>query len=239
MSTMQPHPDEGEGERSGNTSKSSVTIRVFLIERHTIVREGLRALLDRELDIDVIGEAASVSEAVGTDVQTDVVLTDLELPDARGDSVVAALRHRFGDASVFVLSRLDHPALVKQVLAAGANGYLSKTCTAGELLVGIRAVARGETFLQSSLGVQLARWSADGPGVVPFVGGPLSLKEVEVLAMVAVGHTNSEVAALLGMQLRTVEAHRERILQKLHQPTRAQLFQYAQQLGLIGYNTSS
>jgi two-component system response regulator NreC len=214
------------------------TICVLLVEDHTVVREGLRALIDREDDMELVGESASAADAVELEVFPDVVLTDLDLPDARGDAVVALLRSRFPRASVFVLSVVDHPATVQQVLAAGANGYLLKTGTANELFVGIRAVAHGETFLQPSLGVKLARWNGGGSGVDRPGGNRLSPREVKVLEMVAAGHTNAEVAALLGVSLRTVETHRARVLQKLGHPTRAELVRHAYELGLVGSGTS-
>jgi len=228
-------PRSGAVERA---SEAGNNIGVLLVESHTVVREGLRALIDQEDDIEIVGEAGSVTDIEELDAAPDVVLTDLELPDARGDEVVSVMRRRFRDAAVFVLSTVDHPATVQQVLAAGASGYLLKTGSSHELLEGLRSVAQGEHFLQPSLGVKLARWNGSGPGADIPGGSRLSPREVKVLGLVALGHTNAEVASMLGVSLRTVETHRARVLLKLDHPTRAELVRYAHELGVIGSGTT-
>lgn len=231
-------PEGTTGPGLPRRARSGAPIGVVLVEGQTVVRESLRCLIEQERDIDIVGEAGSAIDAVGLDADPDVVLTDLELPDARGDEVVTALRSRFERAAVFVLSVIDHPAAVQQVLAAGASGYLLKSGSADELFGGLRAVAQGESFLQPSLGVKLARWNGSGPGADVPGGTRLSPREVKVLGLVALGHTNAEVASLLGVSLRTVETHRARVLQKLNHPTRAELVRYAYDLGLIGSGTA-
>lgn len=209
-------------------------IGVMLVEGHTVVREGLTMLVDAQTDLRVVADAGSLGGALALDVQPDVLVASLDLPDGRGEDVVASLRQRFSGASVFVLSVVEHPAFVQQVLTAGASGYLLKTGTSHELFEGIRAVADGGTFLQPSLGVKLARWRDAGAGVDAPGGGVLSPREVRVLGLIAIGHTNADVAQLLGVSLRTVETHRARLLQKLGHPTRATLVRYAYELGLVG-----
>jgi two-component system response regulator NreC len=208
-------------------------INVALVDSHTVVREGLRALIDGQDDLRVVDGAQTLRGALAFETSPDVIVTSLELPDAQGDVIITGLRQRFRDSSVVVLCVVDRPAFVQQMLAAGANGYLLKTASAHDLFDGIRAVAGGGTFLQASLGVMLARWrdgtGGDGPG-----GNILSPREVRVLGLVAIGHTNAEVAALLGVSLRTVETHRARLLMKLGRPSRAELVRYATELGLIG-----
>jgi|GEM_PF-195865 len=228
------HTFSGPGGQRIAPRPAVAPISVAVIESQTVVREGLRVLIDAQADMQTVGEASSLRGASELDVEPRVVLTTLDLPDSRGDDVVAGLRRRFPGASVFVLSAVDHPAFVQQVLAAGANGYLPKTGTARELFEGIRAVAGGGTFLQPSLGVKLARWRDASSGVEGSGGAVLSPREVKVLGLVAVGHTNAEVAELLGVSLRTVETHRARLLQKLGRPTRAELVRFAYEFGLIG-----
>ncbi len=219
--------------RSPGAGIGSAAIGVALVENHTMVREGLRVLIDGEDDMRVVDESDTLHNALDFRVAPRVIITSLELPDAHGDAIITTLRQRYPDASVFVLCVVDRPAFVQQMLAAGANGYLLKTAPAHELFDGIRAVAAGGTFLQASLGVNLSRWR-DGTGGEGLGEAVLSPREVRVLGLVALGHTNAEVATLLGVSLRTVETHRARLLMKLGRPSRAELVRYAHELGLIG-----
>ncbi len=218
-------PARPERERKGQTLPA--VIRVVLVDGEHVVRQGVGALLGQHDDIEDAGAIAAA------DVQ--VVVTDLELPDTRGSDVVAALRKCFSDASILVLTRVQHPTKVRDAIAAGAHGYLLKTAYADDLLVGVRAVSHGETYLQPSLGVALARWSGSGSGQTGGDVAPerLSPKEEEVVRLVALGHTNAEIAKSLGVSLRTIETHRARILQKLGHPSRSELVRYAQNAGLI------
>jgi two-component system response regulator NreC len=214
-------------------------IELLLVDDEHVMRHGLQVLLDQQRDLEVVAQAASLKEATALDVEPRVVVTDLELPDARGGEVVAALRSRYPDRAILVLTRSRHPAKVQDAVAAGAHGYLLKTAQPSELLVGVRAVAHGETYLQPSLGVALARWSGTGSAAGDGDALPerLSPKEEQVLRLVALGHTNAEVAELLGVSLRTVETHRARVLQKLGHPTRSELVRHAQRAGLVDLET--
>jgi two-component system response regulator NreC len=213
--------------------RSNVKIRLVLVDGQNLVREALAVLIDQQDDFTVLAHAASSREAASLRVDADVVLTDFELPDARGRDVISGIKRTFTKASVLVLTVVDGPAKIQQMLAAGAQGYVLKTATANDLFVGIRAVADGQMYLQPSLGVMLARWHESRLGPRGQVHGRLSPKEEEVLRMVALGHTNAEVSKLMGVSLRTVETHRARILQKLGRPSRAQLVRYAHEAGLL------
>jgi two-component system response regulator NreC len=215
-------------------------IRVVLVDDESVMRHGLCLFLDQQPDIEVVGQAGTLAEVAALDLAPHVVVTDLEVPDGRGKEVVAAIRNCFADASVLVLARTRQPAKVRDAFAAGASGYLLKTAQPADLLVGVRAVAHGDRDLLPSVAVELARWpgaggaasSSGAPGEQP---GPerLSPKEEEVVRLVALGHTNAEIAKKLGVSLRTVETHRARVLQKLGHPSRAELVLYAQRIGLI------
>jgi len=205
------------------------TVDVLLVNTRPLVRGGLCALIEQEPDLVVVAQAASVGDAGDLDVDPDVIVTDLDLPDAQQGDVIESLRGRFPKCSILVLTQEDHPATVESVLAAGADGYLLlHTAAATDLLTGIRALAAGETFLQSSLGVGLARLRQPRDRTLA-----LSQQEEQVLRLVALGHTNAEVARQRGVSLRTVEAHRARIHQKTGCRTRAELVQYARQAGLV------
>jgi two-component system, NarL family, response regulator NreC len=201
---------------------------VMLIDRRTVVRDGLCALIEQHADLVVVARAESVRDAGALDVTPDVIVTDIEFPDAGHSEVISGLRGSFPQSPILVLTAVAHPAKVQSVLAAGADGYLLRTAATTELIVGIRAVADGETYLQPSLGVELARWHRPRDTTLG-----LSPKEEQVLRLLSFGNTNAEVARICGVSLRTVEAHRARIQQKLGIRTRAELVQYAHEIGIL------
>jgi two-component system response regulator NreC len=208
-------------------------IDVLLMDDHVIVREGLRALLERQDDIEVMAEAGSVGEAVDLDVRPDVVVADLVLPDDRGAEVVRRLRERYPDAAILVLTMVDNPADVQLCLAAGARGYLLKETASTELVDAVRKVAGGEDYLQPSLGAALAKWR-EAPGRVHARAvGDLTPREREVMRLIALGHTNAEIATMLFVSVRTVENHRASVHRKLGLRTRADLVRHANEAGLV------
>jgi DNA-binding NarL/FixJ family response regulator len=208
-------------------------IGVLLMDDHVIVREGLRALLERQEDIAVTAEAGSVGEAVGLDVRPEVVVADLVLPDDRGADVVRRLHDRYPEASILVLTMVDNPADVQLCLAAGARGYLLKETASTELVDAVRKVAGGEDYLQPSLGAALAKWR-EAPGRVHARAvGDLTPREREVTRLIALGHTNAEIATMLFVSVRTVENHRASVHRKLGLRTRAELVRHANEAGLV------
>jgi two-component system response regulator NreC len=209
------------------------TIGVLLMDDHVVVREGLRALLERQEGIEVVGEAGSVADAVSLDVLADVVVADLVLPDERGAEVVRRLRERHPNAAILVLTMVDNPTDVQLCLAAGASGYLLKETASTELVDAVRRVAAGSDYVQPSLGAALARWR-DTPGRVHARAiADLSEREREVLRLIALGHTNAEIAAMLFVSVRTVENHRASVMRKLGLRTRAELVRHANEAGVV------
>jgi two-component system response regulator NreC len=212
---------------------SQTKIAVLLMDDHVVVREGLRALLERQDDIDVMAEASTVAEAVALDVDPDVVVADLMLPDERGVEVVRRLRQRHDKAAILVLTMVDNPTDVQQCLAAGARGYLLKETASSELVDAVRKVAGGEDYLQPSLGAALAKWK-ESPGTVRSRAvDDLTPRERDVLRLIALGHTNTEIATMLYVSVRTVENHRAGVMRKLGLRTRAELVRHAAEAGLI------
>jgi two-component system response regulator NreC len=211
------------------------TIRVLLMDDHNVVREGLRALLERQDDIRVVAEAGTVGEALAVEAESDVLVADLVLPDERGPEVVRRLRERYPRTPILVLTMVDNPTDVQLCLAAGAKGYLMKQAAGAELTDAVRAVAEGREYLQPALGVALARFrEAPAPGRVHTRATvDLSDREREVLRLIALGHTNAEIARLLFLSVRTVENHRAGLMRKLGVKTRADLVRYATQSGLV------
>ena len=208
-------------------------IQVMLMDDHNVVREGLRALLERQADIRVIAEAGTVAEAEAAEADPDVIVADLVLPDDRGADVVRRLRERFPRSAVLVLTMVDNPTDVQLCLAAGAKGYLLKEAAGAELTDAVRAVAQGQEYLQPALGAALARWR-EVPGKARTRGSvDLSDREREVLRLIALGHTNAEIARMLFLSVRTVENHRASLMHKLGVKTRADLVRHANRSGLV------
>ena len=206
-------------------------IAIALLDDQIILREGLRALIDQQPDFEVIAEAASLAEMEAVTVEPRVVVTGLVLADASRECVVVRLHARFPQAAVVALTVFDDLPTVRAVIAAGADGYVLKSASTTDLFAGIRAVARGALYLQPSIGIAFASRPPDEvaqPGVTG-----LTPKETDVLRLLALGHTNAEVAQLLGASLRTIETHRAHIHQKLDRHSRAQLVRFALDAGLL------
>ncbi len=206
--------------------------RVLVMDDHRLVIEGLRLLLDGQPDMRVVGEAGSLDAALALEIDPDpdVILADLVLGPARGADVVTALRARFPAAAALVLTMVDDCVVVKSVLSAGAQGYVSKAAAGADLVDAVRRVAQGEDYLHHSIGVALARgavWGSQEPPV------NLSEREKSVGRLLALGHTNAEVADLLIVSVRTVETYRAHLFRKLGVHTRAQLVRAAVRTGLV------
>ena len=192
----------------------------MLVDNRIVTREGVCALVERQPDFFVVGQAATIRGALGLGLKPRVIVTEVDLPDAKHGEVIGRLREYFSETSILVLTLVDRPAKVQSVLAAGADGYLLKTAATTDLFAGIRAVAAGEFYLQPSLGVELARWHR------PRDTSGLSPMEQLVLKWIALGHTNPEIARICHVSLRTVEAHRAHLQRKLNRHTRAELVEY-------------
>jgi two-component system, NarL family, response regulator NreC len=205
---------------------------VILVDGEGVVRAGLRLLIEQSDHLTVVADVASMTDALALELQPSVVVTHVDLPDGAGRQVVTTLRRHFASASVLVLSPMRHPARIQAVIAAGADGYLLRSAEPEDLAQAITAVARGETYLQPSLGVALAQWSSEGTSDAA-AGVRLSVKEEEVLRLIALGYKNSEIAQQLSVSLRTVETHRGRLSQKLGRRTRAELVRYAMDAGIL------
>lgn len=207
-------------------------IRVLIVDDHAVVRTGLRLLLEREDDLEVVGEAGSADEGVRAArlEKPDIVLLDVVMPgrsgiDACGE-VVQASKGR-----VLVLSMQDDPTYVRAAFAAGASGYMLKEAADAELVQAVREVAAGGRYVHPTLGARLAQ--AEVEAARRAANDPLSEREREVLRLLALGHTNQEIAKALFISVRTAETHRAHIMQKLGLGTRAELVRYALANGLL------
>lgn len=207
-----------------------MTTRVLLVDDHAVVRAGVRLVLERAEDMEVVGEASSEGRAVSLAraQRPAVILLDVLLPGKGGIAVIPDLLEVSPASHILMLSSSADAGTIRQALDAGATGYSVKRATDAEVLTAIRTVAQGTSYVHPELGARLAQ--ADRP----FRHGPLSPRELEVLRLVALGHTNQEISAQLFISTRTTEMHRASIKRKLQLDTRAQLVNYALANGLIG-----
>ena len=208
-------------------------IRVVIVDDHAVVRSGLRLLLDGEEDIQVEDEGGSADEAVRLARlhKPDVVLLDVTMPGRSGLSAAAEIKETAPDAAILVLSMHDDPSYVREAFGEGASGYLLKEAADAELVAAVREVAAGGRYVHPTLGARLAAAEAEAQAAAE--ADPLSDREREVLRLLALGHTNQEIAKMLFISVRTAETHRAHIMQKLRLSTRAELVRYALQHGLL------
>lgn len=200
-----------------------------MADDHVVVRHGLRMLLESEPDFEVVGEAGDLDETRRYVLmrQPDVLILDLTMPDGTSIDLIPQLRERSPQTRIVVLTMHEEPAFARSALAAGALGYVLKEAADEELIDAVRRAAANERYLNPRLGARLASEPASG------LPGGLSEREVEVLRLIALGHTNSEIAAKLFLSVRTVETHRAHIQQKLRLSTRSELVRYALEQRLI------
>jgi len=204
-------------------------IRVVIADDHAVVRRGLRQVLDGEGDVEVVAEASDLAGArrYVRGHHPDVLVLDLNLPEGLSLGAIPELRREFPDTQIVVLTMQNEPAYARQALTSGALGYVLKEAAESELVEAVRRAAQGDSYLNPRLGARVAAEPSPGPP------DGLSEREVEVLRMIALGHTNAEIAAQLYLSVRTVETHRAHIQQKLRLSTRAELVHYALERGLL------
>ena len=215
-------------------------IRVLIADDHSVVRAGLRMLVAAQPDLEVVGEAGDGAETVARASATkpDVVVLDLSMPRSRSTQTIERLVRLEPSPRVLVLTMHDDPAYLRSALQAGASGYIIKNAADVELLTAIRAVHRGRTFVDLSRPPDPASRASTRAARPPrFAGGQrrkqLSRREAEVLRLLAQGHTNQETAEQLALSIKTVETYRKRLHEKLELKTRAQLFRFAFESGLL------
>lgn len=214
-----------------------MSIKLLLVDDHTVVRSGLRMLLENEPDVEIIGEAGSGFQAVEmvNELQPDIVLMDIGLPDLSGIEAASRIKEADPDTAVVALTIHEDEEYFFKMLEAGASGYVPKRAAPEELLTAIRAAARGEVYLYPSLAKYLvtdfldqdtqARQERTLNGLTP--------REQEVLTHLADGATNPEIGETLGISPKTVARHRENIMRKLNLHSRTELVKYAIRKGII------
>jgi two-component system response regulator NreC len=210
-----------------------VSIRVLVVDDHAVVRTGLRRVLDAEPDIETVGEAPNAERAVFEAMahKPDVVLMDVVMPGKSGIEIIPTLQQNAPDVKVLILSMQDDPRYLREAFGAGASGYVLKEAADTEVVDAVRAVAAGERYVHPALGARLVE--AEAAERRRADEDPLSDREREVLRLLALGHTNQEIAKLLYISVRTAETHRAHIMQKLRLSSRAELVRYALSVGLL------
>jgi two-component system, NarL family, response regulator NreC len=218
-------------EATDPTAADTARTTVVIADDHAVVRSGLKTLLDAEPGFDVTGEARDVRSALAfVRAQCpDVLVLDLNMPGAPSLPAIPEFLEASPETAIVVLTMQNDPAFAREALRAGALGYVLKESANAELVEAVRAATEGRTYLQPQLGARLA---AEPP--TPDAGADdLSERETEVLHLIALGHTNTEIAEQLYLSVRTVESHRAHIQQKLRLSTRAELVRYALEHGLL------
>ncbi len=215
-------------------SSEESNIRVVLCDDHGLVRDGLRRILDAEVDLTVVGEAGTIHDvaAVVTRDRPDVVVLDIGLPDGSGIDAITKIHTASPSTRVLMLSVHDDVAYLRRAFGAGADGYMIKDAADTELVQAVHLVAGGGQYVHPVLGAALL-----APDTAPArpggPGGELSERETEVLRLIALGLTNSEIGEELFVSVRTVETHRAHIQQKLDTRSRAQLVRFARETGVL------
>ena len=205
-------------------------MRILIADDHAILRTGLRLLIETQPNLSVVGEAENGREALekARSLHPDLILLDLNMPEVDGMTVIPQLRREVPDSRILVLTMHDDAAHLRQALDAGASGYVLKKAVDQELLMAIRAVRRGETYVHSAMTHKLLESLAETQE--PEADDPwrsLSEREFDVMRLVALGHTNNEIAEELYISVKTVESYRSRGMEKLGMESRAQLVQSA------------
>jgi DNA-binding NarL/FixJ family response regulator len=209
-------------------------VRVLLVDDHPVVRRGLSSCLALHEQVVVVGEAVDGQEAIqkAKELLPDVVLMDIDMPHLNGLSATEILRRENPNIKVLVLSMHRHPEYVMRILQSGARGYVLKEASPEELLGAIQTIQSGETFFSPDIARLALNQFVHGPGEGPHPA-QLSNREREVLVAIAEGLSNKEIASRLGVGVRTVETHRERIMRKLNIHSIAGLTKFAIAKGLV------
>ncbi len=229
---MLPDDDSGSLTAMPDDTAAPALITIVLADDHVVVRHGLRLVLEGEEGFQVVAEAGDVPDAMRyvRAHRPSVLVLDLNMPGEPSLPAIPRFLEGSPGTAIVVLTMQEDPAFAREALRAGALGYVLKESADDELVEAVRAAGRGDTYLNPRLGARLA-------AAPPEPAGPpddLSEREVEVLRLIALGHTNAEIGKQLYLSVRTVETHRAHIQQKLRRTSRAELVRYALDNGLVG-----
>lgn len=209
-------------------------IKIMLVDDHGVLRAGLRALLGSEKDMQVVGEAGSVAEALrlAGELAPDVVLMDISLPDDSGIEATLKLKMRHPKTSILILTIHEDESLLRAAIQSGASGYILKRAVASELVNAIRSVYAGDMYIHPAMTRSLLGESASLSASEENTS-TLTAREMDVLRLIAQGFTNRQIADKLSLSIRTVESHRANLMEKLDLHSRVELVRYATKRGLL------
>jgi two-component system, NarL family, response regulator NreC len=212
-----------------------VSCRILIADDHGVIRAGLHALLDAEADMQVVGEACSSDEAIrlAGQLNPDVILMDISMPGKNGLEASKKICESVPGARILILTVHEERELLQEALKSGASGYILKQAVKSELINAIHAVARGELYVHSALTRTLL---SDAPAARLATASreiTLTLRETEILRLIAKGYTNNQIGPLLNISVRTVEFHRSNLMDKLGLDSRVGLVRYALEKGLV------
>ncbi|MFH1003473.1 MAG: response regulator transcription factor [Chloroflexota bacterium] len=212
-------------------------IKVLVVDDHAILRDGIRALLALQDDIEIVGEATDGKEAIerARELEPDVIVMDLAMPGMDGLEATRRIRKKNPSVKVLVLSQHDNREYVLSAIKAGATGYVPKRALGSELVTGIRAVHQGDSFLYPSAAAALIEDYRDQAEGEPY--DRLTEREREILKLIAEGHTSRKIANMLFISLKTVLNHRMKIMEKLDLHNRTELIKYAMRKGLVSMDS--
>ena len=210
-------------------------IRILIVDDHGVIRAGLRALLASYSDLNVVGEASDGSEVLGKaiELKPDIVLMDLSMPNLGGIDATRLLLQREPNVRILILTVHEDESLLKEVIRAGASGYVVNRAAQEDLIHAIRVVARGDLYVHPTM--TRALFAEPSPTATPKVSEieTLTMREIDVLQLLAKGHTNRQIAEQLSLSPRTVEGHRANLSAKLGLHSRVELVEYAEKHGLL------
>lgn len=212
-----------------------MAIRILIADDHGVLRAGLRALLNTEPSLEVVGEAADGNEALRltSELQPDIVLMDISMPDCGGIEATRRLTELRPDVGVLILTVHEDKGLLREAIRAGAAGYILKRAVESELINAIQAVSRGDLYVHPAMTRALLPDVNSVPAANQMAVERLTPREVEVLRLIVTGHTNRQIADVLTLSVRTVESHRANLMDKLDLHSRVELVRYAAKHGLF------
>ncbi len=210
-------------------------IRVLIADDHSMIRTGLRTLLKSDPEIVVVGEAGDGRETYRSveELEPDVVMLDIGMPGEDGIQVARRLRESFPGVRVLFLTMHEDPVLMREAIQAGAAGYVIKRAEEAEVLNAIHAAFRGDLYVHPAMTRAFLEPQAPERKPTGLEGVPLTKREVDILRLLARGHTNRQIAETLGLSVRTVEGHRANLMSKLGVSSRVDLVSYAEEHGLL------
>jgi DNA-binding NarL/FixJ family response regulator len=212
-----------------------MSIKILIVDDHTVLREGLRTLLNKEPDLEVIGEAGNGVEAVqkASELTPDIIIMDLNLPDMNGAAATRKILENRPESKVIALSMESDKRYIIDILGAGAMGYVLKDCFFAELAGAIRTVAKGDNYLGPRITEMIIKdYLQRVPDSLPLSSSSLTQREREIVQLIAEGKNTKEIAANFGTSVKTIEVHRHNIMKKLDLYSIAELTKYAVREGL-------